>query len=215
MLFVFDWDGTLIDSTAKIVRCMQAAMALHDLPSRTDAEVKGIIGLGLPEAIRTLCPRIDAESVERVRASYSELFTEADRVPCDFYPHVKSVMERLRDDGHLLAVATGKSRKGLNRVLSNLGMSDFFDAHRCADETASKPHPLMLEQILLQLDHSVAEAVMVGDTEFDLAMANNAGMKSIAVSYGAHEVDRLVGHRPEMIMQSFDQLLDWEGLSQL
>ena len=212
MLFIFDWDGTLIDSTAKIVRCMQAAIALHNLPMRADTEVKGIIGLGLPEAIRSLFPGIGAVDVARVKASYSGFFLEADQVPCDYYPHVQSVMGQLRDEGHLLAVATGKSRKGLDRVLGNLGMSEFFDAHRCADETASKPHPLMLEQILLQLNCPVAEAVMVGDTEFDLAMANNAGMKSIAVSYGAHEVDRLVGHRPEMIMQSFDQLLDWEGL---
>jgi phosphoglycolate phosphatase len=211
VLYIFDWDGTLMDSTNKIVRCMQLAIAKHGLSERDDADVKQIIGLGLPEAIQHLYPQITLQQVNDVRDSYSRFFIDADQSPCNFYPNVLAVLDQLRSSGHLLAVATGKSRKGLNRVLDNLEMSDFFDAQRCADETASKPSPMMLEQILMELDCDADKAVMVGDTEFDLAMANNAGMKSIAVSYGAHAVERLLPHRPELLMDRFDQLLDWQG----
>lgn len=208
MLYIFDWDGTLIDSTDKIAGCMQRAIATLGLPERSVEEAKSIIGLGLPEAVRTLFPDIEETMIAKVTASYSSHFVAADQTPCNFYPYVDEVLNQLRSEGHLLAVATGKSRRGLNRVLANMSLTDFFDASRCADETASKPDPLMLHQLLQTLNTDVGSAVMVGDTDFDLGMAANAGMKSIGVSYGAHPVERLLPHKPERIIDSFDQLLD-------
>jgi len=209
MLFVFDWDGTLIDSTDKIAGSMQKAIADLGLPERSIEETKSIIGLGLPESVRTLFPGLDEAMIPEVTASYSRHFIAADQNPCDFFPNVDEVLKQLRAEGHLLAVATGKSRRGLNRVLGNMSLTEFFDGSRCADETASKPNPLMLNELLAELKVDVDSAVMVGDTDFDLGMAANAGMKSIGVSYGAHPVERLLPHKPDRIIDSFEQLLDW------
>ena len=209
MLFVFDWDGTLIDSTGKIIRCMHQAVEEVGLEPRTDLQVQNIIGLGLPEAITRLFPGIETDAMGALRAAYSRHFIEADRIPCEFYPGVYTVLETLREQGHLLAVATGKSRRGLNRVLGNLEMTRFFDATRCADETASKPNPLMLEQLLAELNSPREQAVMIGDTTYDLAMANNAGLGSIAVSYGAHSKDQLMTQQPLHCIDHFDELLVW------
>ncbi|WP_101759415.1 HAD-IA family hydrolase [Oceanicoccus sp. KOV_DT_Chl] len=208
MLIIFDWDGTLIDSTAKIIGSMQLAIAELGLPPIADDAVKGIIGLGLPEAVATLYPGTDVARLDQLRSSYSQYFIAADRVPCHFYPDVERVLDHLRDKGHQLAVATGKSRNGLNRVLSNLQLTDYFDASRCADETASKPDPLMLHQLLAELNYDAGAAVMVGDTAFDLEMAANAGVASVGVSYGAHPVDRLLLHKPRRIIDRFEQLLE-------
>lgn len=138
-------------------------------------------------------------------------FVEADQVPCEFYPNAVATLEALREEGHQLAVATGKSRRGLQRVLQKLQMIDFFDASRCADETVSKPHPMMLEQLLEELGFQSSSAVMVGDTEFDLEMAARIGMRRIAVSYGAHDVERLRRHSPELIIDDLNQLLSWRS----
>ncbi|MEH6909618.1 MAG: HAD-IA family hydrolase [Oceanicoccus sp.] len=209
MLFIFDWDGTLIDSTDKIIRCMQSAVSSLDLPFRDAGAVKSIIGLGLPEAIETLFPDIRSSVAEALISRYSEDFVEADQILCEFYPNVLTTLTSLRGDGHQLAVATGKSRRGLNRVLGNLRMEEFFDASRCADETSSKPHPMMLEELLEELSCQSASAVMVGDTEFDLEMAANLGMRRIGVSYGAHSIERLERHAPELIVDDLAQLLAW------
>ncbi|ARN75530.1 HAD-IA family hydrolase [Oceanicoccus sagamiensis] len=209
MLFVFDWDGTLLDSTDKIAGCMQKAIAELGLPERSTEQAKSIIGLGLPEAVQTLFPEIDKAIIPEVTAAYSRHFVADDQTPCDFFPNVDDVLKQLRAEGHLLAVATGKSRRGLNRVLANMSLTDFFDGSRCADETASKPDPLMLNQLLQELDVEVSSAVMVGDTDFDLGMAANAGMRSIGVSYGAHSVERLLPHKPVRIIDRFEELLEW------
>jgi phosphoglycolate phosphatase len=209
MLFIFDWDGTLIDSIDKIIRCMHGAINDVGLEKRSDEQVRTIIGLGLPQAIRQLFPAIAEPEMLLLCERYSAHFIEADQVPCEFFPGVMSCLEQLRGDGHQLAVATGKSRRGLDRVLHNLSMQDFFDASRCADETQSKPHPLMLEQLLNELKVDRNQAVMVGDTEYDLQMATNARLKSIAVSYGAHRRDRLEAHSPHLLIDYFEQLLAW------
>jgi phosphoglycolate phosphatase len=209
MLLIFDWDGTLIDSTVKITRCMQAAISENCLPQRSDEQVRNIIGLALSEAINHLFDGVDDTITQRVKEAYSNHFIKADEVPCSLYPGVMVSLQSLKADGHTLAVATGKSRRGLDRVLGNLGLSDFFDTTRCADESRSKPDPLMLRQILQELDVGSASAVMVGDTEYDLNMARNAGMASVAVSYGAHDVDRLQLCSPIHIIDHFPQLLEW------
>ncbi len=209
MLIILDWDGTLMDSTAKIVSCMQQSARQLDLTVLNELAIKEIIGLGLPQAIRQLYPALDDQSVDAFRDSYSRNFVAADEIPCSFFPGVKATLASLRDDGHALAIATGKSRKGLDRVLGNLDMQDWFDGSRCADETASKPDPLMLVEILDELGFSAEQAVMVGDTEFDMAMAVNAQMPRIAVDYGAHHIDRLKNYQPSLCVDHFAEILEW------
>jgi phosphoglycolate phosphatase len=209
MLFIFDWDGTLIDSADRIVGAMQSAIAELQLPPRTDAEVRNIIGLGLPEAVEYLYPELSAAGQQAMRAGYVKYFLEAEQVPCALFPEVLETLHRLREGGCLLAVATGKNRRGLTRVLDGLGLQTFFDATRCADETRSKPHPQMLHELLAELSMPAEQAVMVGDTEYDMAMARNAGMARIAVDYGAHAVERLLPYEPALVMGRFGQLLDW------
>ncbi|HEX7764361.1 MAG TPA: HAD-IA family hydrolase, partial [Cellvibrio sp.] len=132
--------------------------------------------------------------------------------PSDFFPGVMNTLHQLKDAGHTLTVATGKSRKGLDRIFGVLGLSDFFHATRCADETASKPDPLMLSQLLDEFQVAAADAVMIGDTEYDMDMARRIKMPRIAVSYGAHHIDRLHPYEPELCVDRFDQLLLWERL---
>ena len=207
MLIIFDWDGTLLNSLAKITDCMQLAAADAGLEQRSEVDVRGIIGLGLAEAMATLHPEAPQESLEHLRQRYSHHFLIKDQNPCQLYPGVEDTLDALKTNGHHIAVATGKSRKGLNRVLGNLGWESYFHATRCADETLSKPNPLMLEELLTELDYAVEESLMVGDTEFDLAMAANLNMRRIGVSYGAHPQQRLLAHKPEAILDHMSELL--------
>ncbi len=214
MLLIFDWDGTLSDSTGKITAAMQMAARELGWPEPEASEVHNIIGLGLPEAIRLLYPqRRNATELEQFRRAYSRQFVAADQQqPSDFFPGVLDTLHRLREQGHVLTVATGKSRRGLDRVLEALGMSGFFHATRCADETASKPDPLMLQQLLVEFRMPVEEAAMIGDTEYDMDMARRIHMPRIAVSYGAHHIDRLRPYEPELCLDEFTHLWEWERL---
>lgn len=207
MFFIFDWDGTLCDSTAKIVRCMQAAARRVELQALDDLQVMNIIGLGLPEAIRALYPQISDQRVLALKSAYSEIFLADVEQLSPFYTGVEETLHQLRDRGFHLAVATGKSRKGLNRVLRQMGMHEFFHGSRCADETASKPHPQMLHELLTELRYNPEAAVMIGDTEYDMAMARQANMPRIAVSYGAHSIDRLKPYEPSLCVDRFSQIL--------
>ncbi|MFL0809443.1 MAG: HAD-IA family hydrolase [Agarilytica sp.] len=209
MLYIFDWDGTISDSAPKIIACMQKAAEDAGLDVLDDHTIKNIIGLGLPEAIHALYPEITPNKAEALRLNYVDHFVNDDVNPSPFFPGVMETLHQLLDQGHMLTVATGKSRKGLNRVWQNLSMESFFHGSRCADETASKPNPLMLEELLLEFDVSVEEAVMIGDTEYDMAMAHSLGMKKIAVSYGAHHIDRLKNYEPVLCVDEFDKILSW------
>lgn len=208
MLVIFDWDGTLLDSLAKIAQCMQLAARDAGLPPRSEEEIRGIVGLGLQEAVSTLYPEEVQAPLDVLRERYSHHFLIKDQQPCEFYPGVEETLERLKTDGHHIAVATGKSRRGLDRVLGNLGLESYFHATRCADETLSKPNPLMLSELLSEMDYPVERAIMVGDTEFDLGMAASLGMRRVGVSYGAHSHERLSRHQPEAIIDNMGQLLD-------
>ena len=205
-LVIFDWDGTLCDSVSRIASCIQLAAAENqmEVPSRQAAA--DIIGLGLPEATNRLFPGIDVEQAAVFTASYSAQFRAQDSVPCQFFDGVYETLVQLRASGYLLAVATGKSRAGLDRVLEALDMTGFFDASRCADETLSKPNPLMINELLGEISVTPAEAVMVGDTEFDLDMAQQAGVRSIAMTYGAHEEERLAVFEPIACLNSFKNI---------
>lgn len=207
-LFVFDWDGTLIDSVSRIVSCMSLAAGDAGLPLRSDAQYSDVIGLGLPQAIATLYPDLSVELALAFRDRYADRFMEADTEPSAFFDGALETLRTLKGEGHLLAVATGKSRRGLERVMGRHGLAGFFHATRCADETASKPDPLMLHQIFSELGVAPGDALMVGDTEFDLDMAARAGARSVGVSYGVHSPERLLRHGPERIISALADLLN-------
>lgn len=209
MIAIFDWDGTLMDSTAKIINCMQAAAGRVGLEVLDAKTIANIIGLGLPEAVRVLYPEKPAEVLEQLRASYSHIFVHEDATSCVLFPQVSEGLELLEAKGVLLAVATGKSRRGLDRMLAGLGWTDRFVITRCADETASKPNPLMLQQILAATKKSAQSSVMVGDTEYDLAMAAAIGMPGLALTYGAHEEARLRNHSPQLVTDQFSDVTQW------
>lgn len=207
MLLVFDWDGTLADSTAKIVRCMQLAAAECREPVLADETIREIIGLGLPEAIHALYPDRDGVARESIRQHYVQFFIERDQTPTALFPGVYDSLLRLRDEGHQLAVATGKSRRGLDRVLELTDTAHLFQATRCADETLSKPHPQMLLELLAHFAVDAQQAVMVGDTHFDMEMAQRANMHRIAVSYGAHAIERLQPYQPLACLDRFPDIV--------
>lgn len=209
MLYIFDWDGTIMDSASKIIHCMQGAAQEVGLEVLANDVVKNIIGLGLPEAILRLYPEIEVSKLEDLRHHYVQHFIRQDQQPCKFFPGVSHTLEQLANDGHTLAVATGKSRRGLERVWDNLDMKELFHSSRCADETASKPDPQMLQELLQEFDLAAHEAVMIGDTEYDMEMAYTIGMPRIAVSYGAHHIDRLRRFDPVLCVDSFADVLKW------
>jgi phosphoglycolate phosphatase len=209
VLLIFDWDGTLSDSTSKIVSCLQQAAETAGFPVLEDDVVCNIIGLGLPEAMERLYPELSANDKEQIRLHYIEHFLAADQTPSPFFSGVIGGLERLRAENFEMAVATGKSRRGLDRVLDRLDMRGYFDASRCADETQSKPHPLMLQELLTEMNVSADKAMMIGDTEYDMEMAQNADVHPIAVSYGAHHIDRLKPYSPLLCTDNFSDFVDW------
>ena len=208
-LLIFDWDGTLVDSIGRIVTAMQVAAQRSGRPERDVHAVKGIIGLGLPEAILTLYPDMTAEQVIAFRQHYADVYIAMDAEPSPLFAGVRESLEAFRAQGYRLAVATGKARRGLDRVLKAHGWEAFFDITRAADETASKPDPLMLNQILAYCDVRPDQALMVGDASFDLLMARNAGIDSVAVGYGAQTMERLLTFEPRLAINSFPELRTW------
>jgi len=207
-VIVFDWDGTLVDSEAHIVASLQQAEKALGLPVRTYEQNKDIIGLGLKEALIRLYPDLDEQGIDLLKQSYSRFFL-SDAVPHGvFFDGVLDVLDQLKSQGKKLAVATGKSRRGLDRVLEQKGKIGYFDIERCADETMSKPHPMMLEQIIEFYGVTKDKVLMVGDTEYDLEMAVLCGVDSIGVSYGVHDVARLKKHRPVRVIDRFSEILD-------
>lgn len=210
-LLIFDWDGTLADSIGRIVEAMHVASRRSGFALCDDLAVKGIIGLGLPEAIRTLYPHISDAELVAFRQHYADHYIALEAEPSPLFDGVVESLAAFRDQGYHLAVATGKARRGLDRVLKSHGWEDYFDITRAADETASKPHPLMLEQILAHCAVRPEQALMVGDSSFDLQMARNAGVPSVAVSYGAQSIDALRAFEPRLAIDHFSQLRTWLG----
>lgn len=205
-LVIFDWDGTLMDSVAQIVRSVKAAA--HDLgvPEPSDEAARDIIGLGLPEAMRVLFPQVPEADRLALRQRYAHHFVGGTGGQSQPFGGAEDLLRQLQGEGRRLAVATGKTRIGLDRMLGVTGWQGYFAATRCADETASKPDPLMLRELLRELDMPVARAVMIGDTTYDLEMAAALGMASIGVTYGVHAPERLLAHRPLALCDSVDAL---------
>ncbi len=208
-LIVFDWDGTLMDSEARIVACIQAAFADLGLAEPTRDAARDIIGLGLEEAMERLLPTASSGLRARLVTGYRHHFLVTDQTASVLFPGARETLEWLAMRGLRLAVATGKSRVGLNKSLAETGMEGVFHATRCADETFSKPNPQMLFELMDELGARPEETLMIGDTEYDLEMARNAGVRSLAVSYGVHSPGRLLLHGPLACLDSLAAIPDW------
>lgn len=208
MLYIFDWDGTLCDSLEKIVRCLQRAAYQAGEVDLSPERARQIIGLALPEAMNVLFPHASQQQRSVIAQNYRQVFLQ-DTNPAPLFDGVRETLAQLRQQGHRIAVATGKARVGLNRSLAETGLENRFCATRCADETASKPNPKMLFELLHELEHPVEEAVMIGDTTFDLEMASAAGMRAIGVTFGSHGVEQLRQHSPVEMLGSITELLNW------
>ena len=206
-LIVFDWDGTLMDSAAKIVACMQSAASDEGVSPPGQEEVEEIIGLGLPQALEQLFPGESAVLRDAIQSKYSFHYAENNKTHTPFFPGVEDGLAELERMGYELAVATGKSRKGLNRVLDSTDVGRFFRGSRCADETASKPDPLMLNELIDEFACVPERVLMVGDTEYDMEMAKNAGVGLAAVSYGVHHVERLIAYQPRYCVDEMSELI--------
>jgi len=208
-LLVFDWDGTLMDSEARIVACLDAAIADLGLERRGADALRNIIGLGLREAVNTLYPGADEALHRGLTERYRHHYLQANETPTPLFAGVPELLAELSARGHLLAVATGKGRYGLDQALAQSGVGELFAYTRCADEALSKPHPQMLLDVMDVLGVEPTETLMIGDTEYDLLMARNAGARALAVSYGVHERERLLRCEPLGCVDSIDALGDW------
>lgn len=205
-LIVFDWDGTLMDSQARIVDCILAAFADLGLAGPSREAAADIIGLGLDDAMARLWPGSSAAGRATLADRYRHHYLFTDRTPAELFPGALEALEHLRSSGYLLAVATGKSRRGLAQALEETGLGALFHATRCADETFSKPHPQMLLELMDELGVRANATLMVGDTEYDLQMATNAGAHSLAVSYGVHDAGRLLACGPLACLESLNAI---------
>lgn len=206
---VFDWDGTLADSTSTIVDCMQAAIEQNGLPTRTGQEIRDIIGLGLVEAVASLYPDTPGINHEQLADSYRQHYRDRYHGKTTLFPQVKPVLEKLHERNYFLAIATGKSRRGLDNSLEETGTGHLFHMSRCADETFSKPHPQMLHDILSVLDVAPGNTLMIGDSSYDMQMARAAGCHPVAVSYGSQERQRLLEYDPLVCLETLEDLIPW------
>ena len=207
-LIVFDWDGTLMDSTTTIVQCIQAAAADLVLPIPSKERAAYVIGLGLSEAMQATLPDVDPSYYPRMVERYRYHFLTQDN-QLILFDGVQEMLADLSQQGYFLAVATGKSKVGLHRALHASNLLSLFDATRCADQTFSKPHPAMLQELTRELGQDMKRTLMIGDTTHDLLMAANAGCDAIAVNYGAHPSKSLQALNPVFMADSIASLHTW------
>ncbi|HRE15699.1 MAG TPA: HAD-IA family hydrolase [Rhodocyclaceae bacterium] len=207
-LIVFDWDGTLMDSAGAIVRAIQAAARDLALPVPTDQQARHVIGLGLNDALQHAVPELSAARYPEMVDAYRRHYLASDQA-LTLFEGVETLLSDLHAAGYWLAVATGKSRIGLERALGHSGLDQCFHATRCADECHSKPHPQMLEELMQEFAVDPAATLMIGDTSHDLLMARNAGVDALAVSYGAHPEDYLKAHAPLATVADIEELAAW------
>jgi phosphoglycolate phosphatase len=207
-LIAFDWDGTLFDSTKIIVRCIQAAVRDVGGTVPTDEAAAYVIGLGLMQALAHAAPDVPESKYPELGARYRHHYI-AHQNDISLFDGVLPLLASLKARGHRLAVATGKSRHGLDEALHAVELRGRFDGSRTADETAGKPHPRMLHELMDQFGVTPARTLMIGDTTHDLQMAVNAGCASIGVSYGAHEFAAFELLKPRFVAHSVAELQDW------
>lgn len=208
-LLIFDWDGTLMDSVAKIANCFAAAAKDLNLDGLTHQAICDVVGLGLKEAFCQLYPESKEQTISQLVDRYRQHYQKLDNTQMGFYPGVDKGVKQLSDMGYDLAVATGKARRGLQLAFQSCNFASLFVTTRCADETNSKPHPQMLFEILNETQTAPAEALMIGDSTHDLQMASNAGVPSLAVSYGVQKELKLQLHSPLACLDSFHEVLHW------
>ncbi len=207
-LIAFDWDGTLFDSTAIIVRCIQEAVCDVGGARPSDLAASYVIGMALTQALAHAAPDVPPEKYPELGLRYRYHYArhQDDLV---LFDGVLPLLERLRARGHLLTVATGKSRRGLDEALHSVALRGVFDGSRTADETAGKPHPLMLQELMAEFDVPAERVLMIGDTTHDLQMAQNAGCASVGVSYGAHDSSAFAAFAPQYVAHSVAELAAW------
>ena len=205
---VFDWDGTLMDSTATIVKCIQASAKDLGLPIPSDNAAAFVIGLSLFDAMQAVLPDVDPKFYPRMVERYRHHYLARDH-ELPLFPGAREMLTELSGEGYFLAVATGKSRVGLNRAMHSANLLAMFDATRCADETFSKPHPAMLQELTRELGQEMHRTLMIGDTTHDLQMAMNAGAQSVAVEYGAHDSHTLAALSPMYSAKTVSELHQW------
>ena len=209
-LLIFDWDGTLSDSAAQIVRAMQSAIQGLQLPPRSDESIRELIGLGLNEALGQLYPEIELESLRKLLDGYRAQWLSEGAGEAPLFAGALEAMQRLHALGHRFAVATGKSRRGLNRSLRHHAeLHHMISCSRTADETRSKPDPLMLAEILELEGLRPEHALMIGDTEYDVAMARSIGMPALGVTCGVHAPDRLLRAGAQALIEDVGRLPAW------
>ena len=207
-LIVFDWDGTLFDSTALITRCIQAACADLGTAVPSDKDASYVIGLGLAEALQHAAPQLPPERYGELGLRYRHHYI-ASQDDVLLFDGTLEMLQGLKARNHRIGVATGKTRRGLDDALRKARLENLFDATRTADETASKPNPLMLLELMEELGVRPERTLMVGDTTHDLQLAANAGCASVAVSFGAHGHEELSGLRPLHVAHSTADLAAW------
>jgi phosphoglycolate phosphatase len=212
-LLVFDWDGTLVDSIERIVTSLQHASKHAADTEISETKAKNVIGLGLTEAIAQLHPELDeqfdASKLKNIAEAYRQHYLYDNPIPAPLFAGVNELLTDLRNDGYMLAISTGKSRAGLEQSINEHRLAEYFATSRCAGENKSKPHPEMLHEILHQLNFSATQALMIGDSEHDLKMANNANMPSIGVTQGVHDRAILAKHNPLACLSDIADLSDY------
>lgn len=206
-LIIFDWDGTLMDSIGRIVSSMQATAAALQLPVPLANAVRDIIGLSLEPAIGRLFGKLSATDYERFLQVYRDQYVELDATPTPLFTGVRALLSELNARGYQLAVATGKARRGLDRVLLESELQDAFRVTRCADESRSKPEPHMLHEIMASTGVPASATLMIGDSIHDLKMAQAAGVDALGVDFGAHSGEQLMPYQPRQILSDWSQLL--------
>ena len=207
-LIVFDWDGTLYDSTALIARCIQASCADLALPVPSVQDASYVIGMGLTEALQHAAPGLAPERYPELSARYKHHYM-ARQHALSLFDGALPMLHALRARQHSLGIATGKTRRGLDDVLHTVQLKGLFDATRTADETRSKPHPQMLQELMAEVGIAPERTLMIGDTTHDLQMAMHAGVPSVGVSYGAHEPAAFAAFSPLHIAHSVAELDAW------
>lgn len=208
-LLIFDWDGTLMDSIGPIAACMEKTVEDLGLPAISTEVIRRTVGLGLRETMDQLFPGCSEELSQTVLRHYRDLWLGGYRDRTDLFERVAETLQALADRNYRLAVATGKSRAGLDRDLGKTGLGDHFEATRTVDEAFSKPHPKMLLDILEELGVGVGASLMIGDTTFDLEMAANAGTRALAVLSGSHRRDELLRLSPLACLDRVSELPAW------
>ena len=206
-LIVFDWDGTIIDSASTIAECIRQAAADVGLPVPSKEQASHVIGLGLQDALRHAVPSLAPERIPEFVERYREHFRASEHT-MDLFGGMRELLASLHRN-RTLGIATGKSRRGLDRALDATGLRPYFRASRCADETHPKPHPAMLLELMEELDVAADVALMIGDTTHDLEMARAAGVDALAVTYGAHAEQGLRSCQPRACVASVTELERW------